>query len=87
MAAFGIVREFGFLYCDLTGAGFLVGILAKKALTLSACRDEATTVEGFVPHFGPSLARSTGARDDTARAGKGDCDGLCGVVAQTTGGN
>jgi hypothetical protein len=44
---FGTVCEFGFLYCDLTGAGFLVAILAKKALTQIACRDALPLAQSF----------------------------------------
>jgi hypothetical protein len=38
---------FGFLYCDLTGAEFLVAILAKKAENEIACRDEAPSAQSF----------------------------------------
>jgi hypothetical protein len=38
---FGNVREFGFLYCDLNGAGFLSPIPGKKGENKIACRDEA----------------------------------------------
>jgi hypothetical protein len=44
---FGTVREFGFLYCYLTGAGFLAPIRAKKAENKIACRDEAPSAQSF----------------------------------------
>jgi hypothetical protein len=48
---FGTVREFGFLYCYLTGAGFLAPIRTKKALTQIACRDEAPSAQRLGTHF------------------------------------
>jgi hypothetical protein len=44
---FGTVHEFGFLYCDLTGAGFLVAIPAKKGEKEIACPDEAPSAQSF----------------------------------------
>ena len=44
---FGIVGEFGFLYCYLTGAGFLARNRTKKALTQIACRVEAPSAQSF----------------------------------------
>ena len=44
---FGTVREFGFLYCYLTGAGFHTPIPAKKAEKEIACPDEAPSAQSF----------------------------------------
>ena len=44
---FGIVHEFGFLYCDLTGAEFLVAIPGEKGEKEIACRDEAPSAQSF----------------------------------------
>ena len=46
---FGIVSEFGFLYCYLTGAGFLARNRTKKTLhvTQIACRVEAPSAQSF----------------------------------------
>jgi hypothetical protein len=47
----GTVREFGFMYCDLTGAGFRTAILAKKGENKIACRDEAPSAQRLGTHF------------------------------------
>ena len=48
---FRTVREFGFMYCDLTGAGFRSHIPTNKALTQIACRDEAPSAQRLGTHF------------------------------------
>ena len=44
---FGTVREFGFLYCDLTGAEFRSAIPAKKGEKEIGLRDEAPSAQSF----------------------------------------
>jgi hypothetical protein len=43
----------------LTGVGFLVGILAKKALTQIACRDEAPSAQRLGTHFDRRKPKTT----------------------------